>query len=404
MPASGKSNLHHHVEFVETQSEIDVICSEIVRAGRFAFDTEFVMEDRYKAELCLIQIALPERIALIDPARNFDTGPIWELVASASVETIVHAGTEDLNLVFQRHGEVPQNIFDVQIAAGFVGHDYPLSLQKLARAVLGVRLHKSKTLTDWRRRPLTAEQVRYAAEDVAYLLRIHEVISSQLTKRNRTQWCMEELNRFAERCYYERTDAEVALRVRGAGSLSGDARAIASELSLWREKAAARLDRPVRAVLKDHLLVEIARHGLGTVQEICSLRGINLARREVRGLCDVVRETKKNIHALTPPLSNSRRPETPRESVLVSLLTAVSRSYCMEQDIAYSLAANKRLLQELVRYRPAGGDEEAENLPDILAGWRGRSLGPALVRVLKGDSAVRCTDRNGAPLRIFDPQ
>ena len=171
-----------------TQSEIQELCAQCRAEARFAFDTEFVMEDRYEAEVCLLQIAVGDTVAIVDPFKKLDLQPVWNLVGDPEIETIVHAGQEDLALSVQHTGAPPRNIFDVQIAAGFVGYDYPVSLQRLVQSTLHIRLHKSKTLTDWRKRPLSPEQIRYAAEDVSYLLEIRNLLDRRLGRLNRRNW------------------------------------------------------------------------------------------------------------------------------------------------------------------------------------------------------------------------
>lgn len=378
---------------VERQAQLEEVCGACRALGRFAFDTEFVMEDRFEPEVCLIQIAAGPLVAIVDPFLELNLRPVWELVCDATVETVVHAGQEDLAFCVQHNGKVPRRAYDVQIAAGLAGYDYPLSLQKLIQATLHVRLHKSKTLTDWRRRPLTPEQVQYGAEDVCHLLQVREKLDQRLSQRNRSAWVREEFERFEQISLYRRAEEDKLLRVKGSGSLKGRQLAVVREVLAWRETAAQRLNRPVRAVLKDHLLVEIAKLELRSPGEIRDLRGINLSDRLVRALCEVV------VDALnTPreqwPTSRPRDTETPKESALVALATAVIRGHCLENDISYSLLASQKSIRELVRHCTKGRPANRADV-GLLNGWRGQTVGAVLKELFAGRRSVHVEPGKG---------
>lgn len=371
---------------IKRQAQIRDLCARCREEKRFAFDTEFVMEDRYESEVCLIQIATTRGVSIIDPFLDLDLSDIWGLINDAQVETVVHAGQEDLALSVQHSGRVPRRVFDVQIAAGLAGYDYPMSLQRLVQTIRHVRLHKSKTLTDWRRRPLTAAQIRYAAEDVTHLLEVYEILHERLIKLDRLDWAAEELKRFEDLTLYRRAEEEKLARVKGAGTLTGGQLAIVHELMAWREAFAQRVNRPVRVVLKDHLLVEIAKHAMTEFSEIRALRGLNLGDREVHALCRVVRK------ALTIPSKEWPRPrprehETPREASLVALITAVIRAYCLENNVAYGLVASQKSIKDLIRARIERNEGSPDEV-DLLTGWRGRSVGKLLDDILSGRRTV----------------
>ena len=380
---------------VEHQEQIDQVCAQTRLQGCFAFDTEFVMEDVAQADVCLIQLALKDAVYLIDPHKDLDIAPIWALVADREIETVVHAGQEDLSLCVQAIGKAPHNVFDVQIAAGLVGPDYPLSLIRLARSVLHVRLHKSQTLTDWRQRPLSEEQKRYAADDVAYLLDIRRKLGGKLEEAGRIDWACEEFKRLEDIRLYRRSETERLHRVKGVASLGGRQLAIATELMLWRERTAERLNRPARVVLKDHLLSEIARVELAQPEQVRSLRGIGLSKRHLEELCAVVQRALE-LPPQSWPETKTVKPETPRETILTVLATAVVRSECLRLDLAYSLAATKKSIQELVRFRVAHpaedhavGTDKPKRLPKLLRGWRSQALGVPVESVLGGDATLQ---------------
>lgn len=384
---------------IKRQAQIEEICRQCRTEGRFAFDTEFVMEDRFEPEVCLIQIATEAAVVIIDPFLHLDLGPVWNLVWDDQVETVVHAGQEDLGLCVQFTGKVPRRVYDVQIAAGLAGYDYPLSLQKLVQTTLHVRLHKSKTLTDWRRRPLTDAQIRYGAEDVSYLLAIRDKLHARLRQRNRLDWASEEFTRFEDMTLYRRVVEEKLLRIKGSGALEGRQLAVVRELLAWREVVAKQLNRPIRAVLKDHLLVEIARLELCSLEEVRDLRGLNLRDKHALALCRVVEKA-----LMTPsdqwPTPVPRDTETPQEAALAALVTAVVRSYCLEHNVSYGLVASKKSIRELVRHR-AG---RAGHRPTLLNGWRGQAVGAMLEEILAGQRTVQVESLEGGRfVRVADP-
>ncbi len=382
---------------IERQSQLDDICQEYRRAGRFAFDTEFVMEDRFEAEVCLVQIASERSAVVIDPFLKLDLSPIWDLVCDKQVETIVHAGQEDLAICVQHAGQVPRKVFDVQVAAGLAGYEYPLSLQKLVQTTLHIRLHKSKTLTDWRKRPLSPAQVRYGAEDVCHLLAVKDNLDERLTRQHRLDWVKEEFRNLEDMSLYRRAEEEKLLRVRGSGSLRGRQVVILKELLAWREQVAQKLDRPVRALLKDHLLVAIAKHELTTVRDLRDLRGLNLSEKHARAACGIVRTAME-----TPPeqwpKAEPREAETPAEAALVALVTGVLRSYCVENEIAYGLLATKKSIREIVRSCSDGLSGSGRRKIELLKGWRGDAVGMMLEELLTGQRSARVERQKGTPV------
>jgi len=381
------------VTLVKQQEGIEALCARCRSEGRFAFDTEFVMEDRYESELCLLQIANRDSAYVIDPFLHLDLGPVWDLVADEHIETIVHAGQEDLAIAARCAGRPPRRVFDAQIAAGLVGQDYPISLQKLVQATLHIRLHKSKTLTDWRRRPLGDSQIQYAVEDVMCLLEVHKQLLAKLERYGRIDWAREEFARFERLSTYRRAEEDKLMRLKGTGTLNGSQLAIVRELLAWRENVAKQLNRPARAVLKDHLVVEIARHGLSNPSEIHDLRGLNLSYRHVRALAEVAASACE-----TPssdwPTPKPRLVESPRDAALAALATAVIRSYCLEHSIAYGIVATQKSIRELIGHCTSSGSDDSSGI-ELLTGWRGRSVGTMLADVLAGRRTVCVEEVDG---------
>ena len=265
-------------ELISEQSALEARCRAWREAGRFAFDTEFIRDDTYDAVLCLVQVALDGDVALVDPTAGVDLTPFWDLVTDPAVITIVHAGKEDFEVCLRTTGKPPRNVFDVQIAAGFVGHGYPLSLVRLVDSVLHRRISKGQTLTDWARRPLTPAQLRYAVEDVAYLPEIHKRLVAEIEQAGRTAWVTEELHCFEDRDFYRAPADERALRLRGSQKLDALGLVVLARLVEWRDRWARSRNRPIRALMRDDILVEIARRRPTQTTDLEVMRGFPQAR------------------------------------------------------------------------------------------------------------------------------
>ncbi len=380
---------------VTDTSTLGEVLGELRRAERFAFDTEFVMEDSYEADVCLIQAATESMVVLIDPLAGVDDTAFWQLVADRRIQKVVHAGAEDLGLCVQRTGQIPCNVFDLQIAAGLSGLDYPMSLMKLVRATCGARLHKSQTLTDWRRRPLSEAQIQYAVDDVAYLPAAYQIISRKLKKMGRSTWAREEFERLEQPEIYQRSEVERIARLKGGGALDGRGLAIARELLKVRETLAKQFNRPARVLLKDYLIVEIARHQWTTPKQIRGLRGLQVSNAVVNRLAEAVKQGTSSPPETWPKV-RTPQVDTPEESALISLATALVRTYCDEHDLAHQLAGVKQDVRALVhsftRAEPAGQSR-------LAMGWRSRTVGAMLAAVFSGEKRVGI-QRMGKSIRL----
>jgi ribonuclease D len=369
---------------VTTDEQLRGLCERLTRGGTFAFDTEFVMEDSYESEVCLIQVATQTEVALIDPLSGLDTSRFWQLVADPGIEVVLHAGMEDLALCYKITGQPPANVFDVQIAAGLVSPHYPMSLSKLVQYLLRIRLRKSQTLTDWRRRPLTPEQQHYAIEDVIYIPPMHEILTNRLDSMGRNHWTREEFAHFGQVESYKPTERARLTRIKGAGSLDGRGLAILGELIDTREELAQKFNRPARVILKDYLLVEIAKHSLTTPEQIRSLRGINLRSSAIQMIAEAV-ERGKAISPDQRPTPANRTDDSPGELATTALIMAVLRQRSEAQRIAFQLLATKESVRQLV----LASTRDSKVQSPLLSGWRAELCGQLLDDLLTGKAAVK---------------
>lgn len=260
-------------EHITTGQHLRDFCALISPAPVVAFDTEFVAEDRYQPELCLIQLAAAGRLAIVDPLAVQDLSPLWELLTADGRETLVHAGREEFRFVWRHAGRPPARWFDVQIAAGLIGLEYPASYSTLAARLLGKTISKDETRTDWRRRPLSPRQLEYALLDVADLEAIRRVLHRQLQAMGRLHWLEQELADWQQALLAQERE-ERWQRLSGIGGLAPRALAIVRELFAWRDAEAQRRNQPARRILRDDLLLEIAKRQTADPRRIRALRGM----------------------------------------------------------------------------------------------------------------------------------
>lgn len=374
---------------VATADELVACCSYLATCPRLGFDTEFVGEEHYHPELCLVQVATPEKLFLIDP---FTTGPLdnfWNIVVNPAHQTIVHAGREEIRLCRRSTGKAPGNVFDVQVAAGLVGLGYPLGHGPLVNQLLGVHLSKVETLTEWRTRPLTASQVRYAFDDVRYLLSLGKKLSERLERLNRGAWAAEEFAALTEQHAADEPsgEGEKWRKLRGIGNLDRRRLAIVRELFFWREHLAATMNRPARIVVRDDLLVEIARRNPTKERDLHVVRG--LAKRLAGPILEAVKRACE-VPLEECPRQTERDREPQQVALVVGILNAFLADFAARNQLSPSIIATSQDMRQLIRSRLQG-----EGLPDDsiwLGGWRAAHVLPEVLAILEGRRSIRIAD------------
>jgi len=355
--------------------------------GRLAIDTEFVSERRYQALLCLAQLAVPDpgapdsvRTQVLDPLEgDLDPAPLAAALADPAVEVVVHAGRQDIAILRRTWETEVTNVFDTQVAAGFLGFGSQESYESLVRRVLKVRLKGSEGFTRWDRRPLTAEQLEYAADDARLLLALGGELERELTERGRLEWAREEC-RALEEASDEREPGRVYERLPRLGRLSERGRAVARELVEWREAVARSVDRPPGFVLPDHALMELARRAPTDRHGLDQIRGLPPQTLHRRG--DRLLEALERGRRRTPPPPPPAPPRRdPADAPLVSLAQALVRHRSIESGVAVELIATQPELSALVSQLRRG--EDGDRLR-VTRGWRRELVGDELRELMAG--------------------
>jgi ribonuclease D len=373
-------------DFLAETDDLPTVVAAIRAEQSVAIDTEFLREKTYRARLCLVQLATSRKVWILDSTQTGVSG-IGELLADPAIEIVVHSGRQDLELLVGLTGGPPRNIFDVQIAAGFVGLGASLPYGRLVEEVLGVVLTKGEAYTDWCRRPLSASQLKYAADDVRYLPEVARNLKKRLADLGRADWLAEEMAPFESPRTYENDPHQAWARVSGRGSLSGRGLAILRELAAWREKAAYDRDIPKGWVVKDHVLVEIARRSPQSIQALQRIRGLvdKQVSRWGSGVLTAVAAGREADPILLPPAPP--RAVMARARMLGGLADAVVRARCENARVAPELATTRAELESLLIDAFVSTPDPAVHR--TLRGWRKSVVGDAVVALAAGKMAVR---------------
>jgi ribonuclease D len=383
--------------YVTDQSALESLCHTLQQSPRLALDTEFVGEDTFIPRLELIQVATATTAAVIDfPAvqANGSLDVFWELICDAKIEKIFHAGRQDLDLFALHAGQIPKPFFDTQIAAAMVGYGAQVAYANLVQRLHGTKLAKAHTFTNWSARPLSDDQIAYALEDVEFLLSIHTHLQDRLKTLGRSEWVSEEFARL-ETVVGEksREPQERYQRIRGWDTLKPKGAAVLRELAVWREAEARRRNVPRGRVMRDEVLLQLARHPPKSVNDLRGLRGVHSSEVDRQGgqLLAAITSALALPPSAWPIVPSERKPD-PESTGIVELLQAVLKARAAEEGIAPTMLATSADLQTLV---DAKQNRTALNVP-ILNGWRRQLAGDLLLQVLDGAVTISVDGTSGA--------
>jgi len=368
---------------VTDQVEFEAVLDVLITEKRIAVDTEFHREKTYFPKVAMVQVAWANGLVLIDPL-EVDLRPMARLLES-EVLVVMHAAGQDLE-VFDRACEtVPVNLFDTQLAAGFIGLSSP-SLASLHERELGLQLPKGDRLTDWLARPLTDSQLNYAASDVAYLLEIHDRLVRRLTDDGRLAWAEQECVEMLARERGRRRPEDAWVRIKEARQLRGRARDVVRSVAAWRERRAAEVDQPVRHVVPDLGVVAVAQRAPRTVDELRKVRGLD--GRHYKG---AVAEGLLGAVAAAddlPPLESevSRRDNGIDVRAAVTLVSAWVAQLSRDISLDPTLVGTRSDIEDLVR-----------GVPDakMTTGWRHQVVGGPVDDLLSGRASLAFDGRGG---------
>ncbi|GMU64913.1 MAG: hypothetical protein AMXMBFR36_11870 [Acidobacteriota bacterium] len=363
--------------WIDRPEDLAAAVERWLAADEVCLDTEFVFERTYRPRLGLIQVAADDEIALVDPLAAGDLETLAPLLAATSTRKVLHAGAGDVAILRRATRVPPRPLLDTQIAAAFAGLGTNLSYAALVRELAGVELPKHETRTDWLRRPLSPEQLRYAAEDVVHLPGVARELERRLVELGRMAWALEDSATLAEEDFV--TDPEEAWRrVKGIDRLPPFARRVARELAAWREREAERRDLARPFLLRDETLLALAqRKTEPTMGEVSKLPGFEARRHaafagEWIAALSAAREAAEAGASADPP-----RPRSPLDRERRELLERAVADLVARRAIELGLPP-ELLLSRRQRGRLYAAWDGTAPLAAPLTGFRRELLGADL--------------------------
>jgi ribonuclease D len=368
-------------EIIVDDARFKEIIPEVLDQPAYAMDTEFHRERTYYPKVALVQINWGANMVLVDPL-VVDLAPFAEVLDGPGL-AIMHASSQDLEVLTRSCDTVPSRLFDTQIAAGFTGLRSP-SLAALHDKLLGIRLPKGDRLTDWLRRPLGDTQLEYAASDVRYLLEIHRLLETDLAARGRLEWAEVECAEALAKGQNQRDPETAWLRIKETRHLGKRSRGVAQAVAEWRELRAQEVDQPPRFILPDLGVVGVAQRPPTSVDDLRKLRGVD--ERHVRGASG---EELLEIVAvgLTRDVELPRRPSNrvlmEQLRPAVTMVSAWLTQHAQDIEIDSALLGTRSDIEAVLR-----GDDDAR----LSEGWRAEHVGVPIQHLVNGQAALAFED------------
>lgn len=349
---------------IDDAAKLDALCESLSRAAFVGIDTEFVRERTYYPQLCLVQVATEDAVACVDCLAGLDLAPFFAQLARPDVAWVLHSGRQDLEVVHQNAGVLPARLIDTQVAAALTGRAAQIGLREILASVLGVDIGKDHTRADWSARPLPEGPLRYALDDVRYLLPLWHALESELARLGRLEWLAEDTARLVEDTQHEDL-LPIWLRLKGVQALPPDEQAAAFALVVWREETARTLDRPRRWIMSDELLLRVANlrptsvSALRRIPEMPQRLGQRYGEQIVAALA--ARAGSEHVAAIERA-GAAERPDRDALKALQARVKARAEALGIEAEVL----ASRRDLVALLRGAPPA---------HLRSGWRAAELG-----------------------------
>ncbi len=370
--------------YIDTPDLLNELCAKLSNAPWIVMDTEFLRERTYFPKFCLLQIAVPGLVACVDPLALESLEPLFEIIFNPAIPKVFHSGRQDLEIFYHLCGKLPSPVFDTQIAAPLLGLGEQVSYANMVTELLGVNLTKSHSRTDWTRRPLSPEQLRYAADDVIYLEQAYLLMLQRLEKLGRLAWLEGDFKELLDPANYQNPPALAWQRISGSNQLKSKPLSILQTLAAWREQTARSQDLPRGWVLKDDALLDLARQQPGNQDELKLVRGIDerVVKRHGAVICRMIQEAAGQSPQNVEQKPRSGKKSLEQEAVL-DLLTAVVRLRATQNTLNPTILANRKDLEQFL-----DGEPHAR----LLHGWRKSMVGDELIAVIQGELTLKIED------------
>ncbi|HIG07151.1 MAG: ribonuclease D [Methylococcales bacterium] len=372
------------IQFINTPEKLAVLCQDLVDAPWLALDTEFLREKTYYSKFCLLQIATPSLVACVDPLALEDIDSLLDIIYDTTVVKVFHSARQDLEIFYHLRGSLPTPVFDTQVAAPLLGFQDNPGYAMLVSSWLNVNLTKEHTRTDWSCRPLSEGQVAYAADDVIYLAEIYQRMLKKLTDLGRLSWLKDDFDHLSDVTVYQANPELAWLKIRGLKKLTKKQLSVAQSLAQWRERIAQQENRPRNWLLRDDLIIDLARLQPNNVGELIKVRNLHerTVKRHGKALCALI-EQAANQEPVPRDEEAPRADKQHQHDAIVDILTAVVRIRAKENSISASVLASRKQLDELLQ-------NASESC--LLQGWRASMVGDELLAIISGKFWVRISE------------
>lgn len=370
---------------VDNDAKLNDFMASCAKSRYMAIDTEFLREKTYYAKLCLIQVAIEDEVAIIDPFSITDLSVMADALTNPKVMKIFHASSQDIEILYHETGVVPKPVFDTQVAAALLGKSQQASYAALVQSFCHVTLPKKDSFTDWSLRPLVDSQVEYAADDVTYLPKIYDDMVCELSKMGRMSWLDDAFEEISNPKKYLVDPRRCFRKLKRVNQLSSRQAAAAREFAAWREIQAQKRNIPRKWVVSDEQIVEACRREPKSIDELYMVRGMrdNLKAADARLVLKLIKKGLELPEDELPVMGSNYRSEQ-NVDIAVDLMNAIVHLRARENRIAPQTLAPHSELMKLAR----GHDDECE----LMSGWRYHVVGKELSELLAGDFSLRLSD------------
>ena len=366
---------------IATNEELNIIVKDYMRAEFLAVDTEFIRERTYYPQLCLIQISDGIKAAAIDPlAKNLDLSPIWKLMRNQNITKVFHAGSQDMEIFLHLMGDLPQPIYDTQIAAMVCGLGDQVGYDKLVKSMLDHDIDKTSRFTDWSKRPLSNRQILYALDDVIYLARLYPIMLKKLKNEKRDHWLNEEYAKSNDPATYsvDPLSAWQKLKVR---NMRPAALLRLMHLAAWREIEAQTRNMPRNRVIRDETLIDLSGSNPQSRDGFANIRNFP-GGKDGKLVAPIQKILKKvaSLPASSLPVHEKQGSAKRAPAAVMELLRVLLKHVTDKNEIAPRLIASADELEALA---------SDDNAPiRALAGWRREIFGELALRLKRGEIAL----------------
>jgi ribonuclease D len=392
MSDKNNSKAEYDILYIDNNEKLQQLCENIKDAPLLILDTEFIREKTYRAKLCLIQIATDDIVACVDPIALSDLSPLMDIINDESKLKVLHAARQDYEIFYDLNKQLPQPLFDSQLAASLLGYGEQVGYGSLVEKMIGIQLDKAHTRTDWSKRPLSKAQIRYASDDVFYLHQLYPILKQKLSEQGRENWLDEEFAALCKPELFVTHPKNAWNKVKGINRLRPRQLAAAMNLSEWREEMAIKKDLPRRWILADDILLAAAQLLPKNISQLESI--VNIKKTIIDNSGKIILScVKKALELDQDNLPSTAKPKrlTADQEIIADLLMTQIKLVAKEQSISPANIANRKMIEKVIN-----GETDIA----LLTGWRYQLAGKKIQGLLSGEFGLNIDNNKVVRVKI----